>query len=102
MTLTLTAFDPADHLRSPEAQSAFLAFAFESDDVAHITDALGIVARARGMTSLADATGLTRAGLYKALGKDGDPRLSTLLGVLKALGIHLSVKTDAEASATAA
>ena len=58
--------------------------------LAFITLALNDIARAIGMTDVAKAAGITREGLYKALSDKGDPRLSTLLGVTKALGIRLA------------
>jgi probable addiction module antidote protein len=54
---------------------------------------LNIVARARGMSAVAKEAGVTREALYKALGENGDPRLSTLLGVTRALGIQLGAVT---------
>lgn len=57
------------------------------DDPALVAAALGDIARARGMVRLVKATGLTREGLYKALSKDGNPSLGTVLKVLKALGL---------------
>ena len=87
-------FDPADYLSDPEAQAELLSDAFESGDAAYITTALGTVARARGMTDMSRDVGITREGLYKALSKDGDPRLSTLLGVLKALGMRLKASPE--------
>lgn len=87
----ISRFDAAEYLTTPDEQMAFLAEAFLTDDPPYIAKALGIVARARGITDLAQATGLTRAGLYKALGSKGDPRLSTLMAVTKALGLHLTV-----------
>ena len=58
--------------------------------------ALGIVARARGMTSIARDAGVTREALYKALSENGDPKLSTLMGVVRALGVTLTAKPAAE------
>ena len=48
------------------------------------------------MTAIAKEAGVTREALYKALSERGDPKLSTLLGVLKALGVQLSTKNDTE------
>jgi probable addiction module antidote protein len=76
---------------TPEAIAAYLDAAFEDGDPRVITHALGNVARAKGMTQVAQEAGVTRAGLYKALDAEGDPRLTTLLGVLKSLGLALSV-----------
>jgi probable addiction module antidote protein len=57
------------------------------DDPAFIADALGTIARARGMTQLAEDTGLTREGLYKALDKDANTSFGTILKVMRALGL---------------
>ena len=54
-----------------------------------ITHALGVIARAKGMTQLAKETGVSREGLYKALSSDGNPEFSTVLKVIKALGLTL-------------
>jgi len=88
-------FDPARYLGDAEAQAELLADAFESGDAGYIANALGVVARARGMSQVARDAGVTREALYKALSDDGDPRLSTLLGVVKALGIKLTATTGA-------
>ncbi len=62
------------------------------DDPALLAAALGDIARARGMMQLAKDTGMTREGLYKALSKDGNPSLATILKVIKALGLKLTPK----------
>jgi probable addiction module antidote protein len=85
-----TAFDPADYLDTPEAQEELLADAAASGDARYIALALGTIARARGMTKVAKDAGVTREALYRALSEDGDPRLSTLLGVAKALGLRIT------------
>ena len=90
MALETFPFDPADYLGDASAQAELLNDAFESGDAAFIANALGVVARARGMSSVAQDAGVTREALYKALSETGDPKLSTLLGVLRALGIRLS------------
>jgi probable addiction module antidote protein len=92
MPLKTTEFDPSEYLGREEAQMELLADAFESRNGAYIADALGIVARARGMTSIAKEAGVTREALCRALSEDGDPKLTTLLGVLKALGVKLKVE----------
>jgi probable addiction module antidote protein len=92
MTLRTVPFDAADYLDDTESQTELLTDAFESGDASYIANALGIVARARGMTSVAKDAGVTREALYRSLSKDGDPRLTTLLGAIKALGLQLSVK----------
>ena len=92
MAIETVPFDPAEHLGSAEGQAELLADAFASGDPSYIANALGIVARARGMTAVAKEAGVTREALYKALRPDGDPRLSTLLGVTKALGMKISAE----------
>ncbi|HVZ82553.1 MAG TPA: addiction module antidote protein [Terracidiphilus sp.] len=89
MTLKTKQWDPSEYLGSPKAIAAYLEAAFEDGDPALIAAALGDIARAMGMTQLAQQTGVTREALYKALSPNGDPRLSTFLGVIKALGIKL-------------
>ena len=82
-------YDPADFLKTDEDMVAYLEACMEEagDDPAFIADALGIIARARGMTQLAEETGLTREGLYKALNKDANPSFGTILKVMRALGL---------------
>lgn len=82
-------FDAAEFLTTAESQMELLTEAFESGDATFIARALGVVAKVRGMTSVAKDAGVTREALYKALSEKGDPRLSTLLGVAKALGPKL-------------
>jgi probable addiction module antidote protein len=89
MPIKTSNWDPAEYLDSPEAIAAYLEAAFEDGDPALIAAALGDVARAKGMTQLAADAGVTRDALYKALSAEGDPRLSSFLGVMKALGIKL-------------
>ncbi|GBQ89291.1 putative transcriptional regulator [Gluconacetobacter johannae DSM 13595] len=86
-------FDPAKYLTRPEAQEELLNEALESGDAAFIAQTLGVIARARGISQIAKDTGLTRQGIYKALDDNGDPRLTTLLGVLKSLGFSLKATT---------
>ncbi len=89
---TFSRYDTADYLKTHGDMAAYLAACFEeaSDDPAFIADAIGTVARAHGMMRLAKETGLTREGLYKALSKDGNPSLATILKVIHALGLKLT------------
>lgn len=87
--LKTTVWDAAEYLDNPEAVAAYLEAAFEDGDPSLIAAALGDVARAQGMTQLASQAGVTREALYKALSPNGDPRLSTFLGVMRALGIKI-------------
>ena len=82
-------FDAAEYLDSPEAIAAYLSEAFETNDPGFITEAIGSVARARGMSALAKDTGLSRENLYKALSSEGHPEFSTVMKVLGSLGVEL-------------
>jgi probable addiction module antidote protein len=66
--------------------AVYLDAAFESGDLSRIAEALGDVARARGMTKISKATGLAREQLYKTLSAEGKPELSTVLKVMAAFG----------------
>lgn len=87
-------FDVADYLGSEEDMAAYLDACMEEagDDATYIAAALGDIARARGMAQLAKDTGISREGLYKALSRDGNPSLATVLKVVKALGLKLTTK----------
>jgi probable addiction module antidote protein len=91
MKKTARKFDAVEYLGSDEMIAAYLAAAFEEGDADLIRAALDDVVRARGVQDVSKATGLTRAALYKAVGANGNPTLSTLLAVTKALGVKLSV-----------
>ena len=89
MTAT-TRFDAAEYLHTAERQAAYITAALETGDPAFVRDALGIVARARGMAEIAKAADLNRESLYKALGEAGNPEFGTVMRVLDALGLRLS------------
>ena len=99
MQTETTPFDPADYLSADKDQLDLLRDAFASGNTAYIVNAIGVVARARNVSELARETGLTRAGLYKAFGPEGDPKLSTVIGVLEALGFKLSVALESRPAA---
>lgn len=90
MALQTTPFDPARYIKSAEGVEEYLTAAFETEDPAAIADALGVVARAAGMSKLATDTGLTRQTLYKALSAGGNPEFGTVLRVAHALGFKLT------------
>lgn len=83
-------FDPAEYLDDSESIAAYLSDALESGDPAFIADALGVVARARGMSEVAREAGVSRESLYRALSADGNPEFSTVLRVMQALGLQLA------------
>ena len=82
-------YDPADYLNSPEEIEVFLSEAFSTGDSGYIAKAIGVAARAKGMTDVARETGLSREQLYRSFSEQGNPTLKTLLVVLQALGLNL-------------
>lgn len=88
----LTPYDPAAALVNDEAITVFMVDALETGDAAYIARALGVIARAKGMTDIAAETGLSREQLYRSFSEKGNPTLKTTLSVMKALGIELTVK----------
>jgi probable addiction module antidote protein len=87
-------WDPVRYLKTGRDVIAYLEAALEDGHPSVIAAALGDVARARGMSAIARKTGLGRESLYKALAPDGNPQLSTVLSVLRALGLTLRVAPD--------
>jgi len=86
----LTEFDASKYLNDDEAVADYISLAIEDGDPGLLAAALGDVARARGMTQVAQAAGLTREALYKALRPEAHPRFDTIYKVCKALGIRLT------------
>lgn len=90
--LRTTRFDATEYLDSEEKQAAYIAAALETGDADFVRDALGLVARSRGMGEIAKTAGLNRESLYKALGETGNPELRTVMRVLQAMGLRLSAR----------
>ena len=86
-------FDVSEYLDNPEIIAAYLSEAFETGDDELIAKAVGAVARAQGMTSVATAAGVSRENLYRALGSSTKPEFATMMKVLDALGMQLVVKS---------
>ena len=86
-----TEWDPSLDVNSSEDVAAFLNAVLELGDPAILPDALGVIARSRGMKAIAEETGLGRESLYKSLSKSGNPRFSTVVNVLDCLGFRLQV-----------
>jgi probable addiction module antidote protein len=91
----LTPFDAAEYLTEPADHIELLTDAFATGHAGYIAAALGVVARARGMSDLASATGIKRQALYRALSEDGNPTLETMLKVLPALGLRMRIEAAA-------
>ena len=84
-------YDPAKFVDDAEDEAFLIADAFETGDLAHMRDVISTIARARGMAKIATEAGVTREALYRSLGPNGDPQMSTLFGVIRALGLRVSV-----------
>jgi probable addiction module antidote protein len=82
-------FDMAEHLPDDQSVAEYLTLVLEEGDPSELPHALGVIARARGMTEIAKASGLTREALYRALRSDAQPRFDTVSRVCAALGIKL-------------
>jgi probable addiction module antidote protein/putative addiction module killer protein len=85
----LPEFDPTVYLDSEEAIAAYLTDVLAAGDAGLLAAALGDIARARGMTQIAESSGMTREALYKALRPDSAPRFDTVSRVCAALGVRL-------------
>jgi probable addiction module antidote protein len=86
-----TRFDAAKYIDTPEAVAAFLEDALESGDAGYVAHALGILARSKGMKMVAEKAGLGRESLYKGLKEGANPQLDTVLKVVQALGLRLTI-----------
>jgi probable addiction module antidote protein len=87
-------WDSAEHLKTDEDMAAYLEAALDDDDPALVAAALGDIARAKGVTDIAKETGLAHESLYKALSPEGKPEFSTVLKVVKALGLRLRATVE--------
>ena len=93
----LPEFDMAEHLDSDQAIAEYLSIVLEENDPAEFAHALGTITRAKGMTEVARASGLTREALYKALRPTSQPRFDTIMKVVHALGLQISVQPTSHA-----
>lgn len=82
-------FDLTEHLKNEEDIAAYLTLVIEEGDTSELAYALGVAARARGMSEIAKQSGLTREALYKALRPNAQPRFDTINRVCAALGVKL-------------
>ena len=92
---TVTKWDASEYLATEEDMAAYLNAALEDGETSVIAAALGDIARAKGMTQLANETGITRDGLYKALSPSGNPSFDTVQKVVRAFGLKLDVAVTA-------
>jgi probable addiction module antidote protein len=86
----LPEFDMTEHLDDEQAIAEYLTIVMEENDPSALAQALGTVARARGMSEIAKAAGLGREALYKALRPGAQPRFDAVQRVCAALGVRLT------------
>jgi probable addiction module antidote protein len=84
-----TVWDPAAYLETDEQIAAYLEDIFQTGDSDLIVAAIGDVARAKGMSKIAEDTSRSRESLYKSLSHDGNPSFDTVMKVLSSLGYCL-------------
>jgi len=96
MAIETRPFDAAEYLDTPEAIIAYLEDALADADPGEFIEALGVVARAKGMASIARDIGVARPALYRSLSEDGRPEFGTVMKVLHTLGLsfHVSVAAN--------
>ncbi len=95
MTIETIPFEPEKYFQTEAAQHRLVTNAMDSGDHQFLIDAIGTVARARGIAKVAAETGLTRQALYTAFGPKGNPTIGTIMKVLGSLGLRLELKKAA-------
>lgn len=93
--MTTSKFDIADYLDNNEMIAEYLNAVLEDGDSHELVAAIGHIAKAIGMTKIAEQTGLSRPSLYKALNQDSKPQFETIYKVLKAVGGQLKIESTA-------
>ena len=97
MATKIKKWDSSQYLETEEDIQSYLDAVLEEgrDDPAFILHALGVIARAKNMSQLSRATGLSREGLYKALSEEGNPTFATVTKIAKALGLQIRFESAA-------
>ncbi len=95
MTIKTKPFDVSSHLKTDEDIREFLDIMLEENGIEGFQRALGYVAKAKGMKTIAEKTNMSRSSLYKSLDESGSPKLETIDKVIHALGFRLSVEKAA-------
>lgn len=90
--MTTTKFDIADYLDNKEMIAEYLNTVLEEGNSSDIIVAIGHIAKAVGMSKIAEETGMSRPSLYKALSEDSKPQFETIMKVLRVIGGQLNVK----------
>jgi len=98
MAIETRPFDAAEYLDTPDAIIAYLEDALADADAGEFIEALGVVARAKGMAAIARDVGVTRPALYRSLSEDGRPEFGTVMKVLHTLGLSFHVSAAANSN----
>lgn len=96
MVIELKRFDIQEHIKTPERQAGYLEAQLEDGSIDDIIAAIGDIARARGTTEFARASGISRETIYKQFRPGGNPRLNTIVKAMSALGIKLRISATWE------
>lgn len=91
MRIRLKDFDASAYLDNDEVIAEYLTAALEDGNPDVFLSAVGNVAKARGMSAIAESAGLARESLYKAFAPGAKPQYDTVLKVLQSLGVKLKV-----------
>ncbi len=102
MVLKSRPFDPANYLKTDLARTVYMNECLKVGDPAYIADAIGVIARSRGMTQIAKEAEVSRESLYKSLSKKGNPEFATILKLMAALDLTLCVKQKRKSRAKVA
>jgi probable addiction module antidote protein len=94
MAVKTRTYDTANYLSDEETIAAYLEEVIEFGDAALVAEALGTIARARGMAQIARDSGLSRENLYRTLSPTGNPELGTFLKVLQAMKLRIAIEPD--------
>lgn len=94
--LVETPYDASEFITDDDSQVELLNVALGSGNAAFIAHSLGVIAKARGMSEIARVAGVSRQSLYTGLDEDGNPTLSTVMAVMKALHLRLGLRADTE------
>ncbi len=89
-------YDASRYLDDDESIAAYINEAFSTYEIETITHAIGVAAKAKGMSQIAESSGLSRESLYKSLSGDGNPQFETIVKVLGALGLQLRIEPAPE------
>lgn len=87
-----TKFDSVDYLKRAKSIAAYLDAYLEDSTPEELRNAFATVARSHGISDLARRSGISRPGIYKALGEDGNPSFETIRSILSAMGLRLTVE----------